>query len=181
MPAGLLMGAMIVGDSTSATILLSIVFAVALTKKIDNIAFKLGVASLLVIPIVYRHMVAVQWLPLIILTAAGVVDELGNDIGDWIRKRRAVAETLRKPHKDPLSIPQTLEEVLFNRGAMKLTILALAVAGTFPPIYLIAFLAFDATYVLAEKTAAIDLKNRLHISGNGRTHKPKEKQITLQT
>ena len=70
----------------SATILLAILLGVLLKKKIDNYAFLLGFFIILVIIIPFG--IELMILPLIFLTTAAVLDELGNDITDNNKKSR---------------------------------------------------------------------------------------------
>ena len=68
-------------DPTSATILFSILLAVLLSGKIDNLIF--GVCTLILLSVLFlTQMSAILWIPLFILTLAGIIDEKGNDYVD---------------------------------------------------------------------------------------------------
>jgi hypothetical protein len=114
-------------DSISATVLFSILFAVLLAGKVDNLAFKLSSIALIVIFLLTpaSHLLLV---PFFALTVMGVVDEKGNDYVD--------------SHK----IGEVGEFFFAHRCGMKLGILGLCVVSLLPWVYLIAFLAFDTAY-----------------------------------
>jgi hypothetical protein len=128
---GLVMGYFIAVDHYSAVIFVAIVLSVAIFRKVDNIAFYIGVLLVLVVPIalaVYRNHFEFNWLALGILTLSGFADELGNDLAD--------AEKMRGLGR----------KFFLYRFTMKLGMLVLTAYGFFPPIYFVAFLAFDTAY-----------------------------------
>jgi len=141
-PGALLMGFLMVLDSTSATIFLAVVLGVAVTQKIDTIAFKLAVLILILVPVVFRQVIEIQWVAFGLLVIAGIGDEYGNDWADRVlngngskKKRKSLIESI-------------LNKFLLQRPLMKLLIIILTVTAFFHPIYLIAFLTFDASYSL---------------------------------
>nr|AAU82986.1 conserved hypothetical protein [uncultured archaeon GZfos1D1]QNO56985.1 hypothetical protein MGAOFDBH_00002 [Methanosarcinales archaeon ANME-1 ERB7] len=114
-------------DSVSATILFSILFAVLLTGKIDNLIFKVSTIALISI-LFLTQMLNLLWIPLVFLTLMGVADEKGNDYVDN-------HATLK------------LVEFLFSyRFCMKMGLLSLCILTLLPWLYLLAFLAHDGAY-----------------------------------
>ena len=114
-------------DSVSATILFSILFAVLLTGKIDNLIFKVSTIALISI-LFLTQMLNLLWIPLVILILMGVADEKGNDYVDN-------HATLK------------LVEFFFSyRFCMKMGLLSLCILTLLPWLYLLAFLAHDGAY-----------------------------------
>jgi hypothetical protein len=114
-------------DSFSATVLFSILFAVLLSGKIDNLAFKMSAIALIFV-LVLTRMLNFSLIPLFVLTVMGIADEKGNDYVD-----------IHKLSK--------LGEFFFShRCSMKMGILGLCTVSLLPWLYLCAFLAFDAAY-----------------------------------
>jgi hypothetical protein len=114
-------------DSLSATILFSILFAVILSGKVDNVTFKLSAIALIAI-LLSTRMLHLSWIPFLALTVMGVVDEKGNDYVDN-------------------HITGGFWEAFFaHRCGMKLGTVGLCVVALLPWLYLIAFLAFDTAY-----------------------------------
>lgn len=112
-------------DSSSGTILLSILLGVLLTGKIDNKVFGLSTAG------IFGSFVFLQkvlMLPLLFLSAAGVIDEKGNDYVDSHRSNRI------------------LQFFFLHRFTMKIGVSLLCLSGVFAWHYLVAFLLFDASY-----------------------------------
>jgi len=116
-------------DPISATVLFSILFAVLLTGKIDNLIF--GICAIGIIAVLLlTQMLNLLWVPFSFLTLAGIIDEKGNDYVD----KHATAK---------------LVELFFSyRLCMKLVVLSLCILAVIPWLYLFAFLAFDASYEL---------------------------------
>jgi len=73
---GILMAYLVVTDSTSAMIFLAMVISLAITRKIDNIAFYIGTALILIIPVIFNGILKIQWFPFGILVLSGIVDEI---------------------------------------------------------------------------------------------------------
>jgi hypothetical protein len=136
-------------DSISATILFSILFAVLLTGKIDNLIFKVSTIALISI-LVLSQMLNLLWIPLLILILMGVADEKGNDYVDN-------HATL------------TLVEFFFSyRFCMKMGLLSLCILTLLPWLYLLAFLAHDGAYESVRILAKISV-----------AHQRKKKSVTL--
>ena len=121
--------AILLYDPISATILFSILLAVLLSGKIDNLVF--GVCTIIVLSALFlTQMSAILWIPLFFLTLMGIIDEKGNDYTD--------EHTTSKPVK-----------LFFSyRFCMKIAMLSLCILSVIPWLYLFAFLAFDASYEL---------------------------------
>ena len=82
---GLLWGYTMLINSFSATILLSVLLAVMLKGKVDNLALICGALTIIVfilIGIFFIDGVELMLLTLIFITTAGVIEEVGNDIID---------------------------------------------------------------------------------------------------
>ena len=131
MPLLAVFGAVVMTLSAeSATILGAIVVAVFLKGKIDTIAFKIGLISLIAI-LFFMGFFNFLWIPLIIIAIAGVLDEVGND---YVDKHLNVRKPIR---------------LFFEfRFVMKLAVLYFAAVGTFAWFYFFAFIAFDIAYAL---------------------------------
>jgi hypothetical protein len=112
-------------DSASATILLAILAGVLITGKIDNSIFGLSSAAILTS---FSYFQKVLLPPLVILTAAGVLDEIGNDYVDSHRTKGVV------------------QFFFLHRFSMKITLLGLSLAGFFALYYFMAFIFFDLAY-----------------------------------
>lgn len=148
-PLAILMGLLVVFDPISATIFLAVVLGVAVSKKIDNIAFQIAILTLIIVPILFHEIVRIEWFPFGFLVLAAIIDEYGNDWSDRYWMNRHLHKALNKKTDD--SILKRLGETLFShRPVMKITILLLALANYFNLIYFIAFLAFDWTYKIIE-------------------------------
>lgn len=112
-------------DTTSATILLAVLLGVLFTGKIDNSVFG---ASTSAIVASLAFMEKVIFLPLLVLTFTGIIDEKGNDYVDTHQTNKIIAF------------------FFLHRFTMKVGLLALSLAGVFAIQYLLAFLLFDISY-----------------------------------
>ncbi len=154
----ILMVLLIVFDSPSTIILLSILFTVAITKKIDNIAFYIGTGILLLILLTAMFLgigdqnVSLMWLPFSVLLFSGIIDEIGNDWSDvrCKKKRMYNLKNNLRNNFDNSPIKEFLEVFFAHRWTLKLTLFLLTVTTFFPYLYLIAFILFDLTYALVE-------------------------------
>jgi hypothetical protein len=148
-PGAILAGMLMAINDSTATIFFAIILGVALTKKIDNIAFQMSLFFLMLVPIFFSEYVKVEWLPFVLLLIAGVADEYTSDWADSTIKQR-LYDTARDI-KRKITLKQQILEMLFeHRIIMKLIILLLVLSRVFHPIYLIAFLAFDLSYKAVE-------------------------------
>jgi hypothetical protein len=118
-------------SAASATILGSIVLGVFLTDKIDWKAFQLGllIIGLLSISFFINHWMNFLFVPLIGLTVAGVLDEIGNDFVD--KKKKA---------------NQFVKHFFRHRFMLKLGVLLFSLLGFYGLEFVVAFLAWDVGY-----------------------------------
>lgn len=139
---GLLMAVLIALDSSSAIIFISIIFGVAISRKIDNIAFYLGVTVVFLISGAYRYFfssISIDWASVASLSLAGFLDELGNDLSDKNYFRGF------------------LKFFFKERFLLKLFIFGFVIMGIFHWAYLIAFLSFDLAYALVDRISSKNL------------------------
>lgn len=146
-PTAGLMAYLIIFDPPSTTIFLSILFIVAITKKIDNIAFYIGTAIILLLPIIFHDVMEIKWLPFGILIFSGILDEIGNDWADRRMKKKMVNYSNMKDS----FIHQFGEKFFLRRFMMKIAILFLVIFSLFHYTYFFAFLLFDLMYLLVEQ------------------------------
>lgn len=119
-------------DQFSATILLSILLGVALRGKIDNHAHIIGTA--VIIAVIPLSGIDFMLLPLLFLTAAAFLDELGNDVVDYI------------PSDNPTLLRRTVDYMFHQRWLTKIGILFVVLLGLFPMYFFLAILLFDIAY-----------------------------------
>lgn len=127
-------------DPISGTVLFSVLFAVLLSGKVDNLIFKLSSIALILI-LFQTQMLNLMLVPLAVLTVMGVADEKGND---YVDNNRA---------------PKLGVFFFLHRCSMKVGILGLCMAALLPWLYLIAFLAFDTAYEFANIFRYLDVPN----------------------
>lgn len=139
---GILWALVMLLSSESATILLAIFLSVLFAGKINNIAFQFG-SLIIVLGILFSGFFKFLWIPLIFITLAGIVDEIGNDIVD---------------KKKILNI--FLYYFFKYRFAMKLVVFSFALFNYFGWIYFFAFMAFDIAYEIVGSYSNRILANR---------------------
>ena len=135
-PLGILWAFTMIGNPYSATVLLAVIIGVLSKGKIDNLAHMLGFIVVLVAAILIR--VEILILPLILLSAAGVVDEAGNDVtgyDEMIKKSRAFKHRL-------------FMYLFTRRYLLKIALLYLVLINVFPIYLLIALILFDEAYLI---------------------------------
>ncbi len=121
-------------DMFSATILLAIVAGVIIKGKIDNISFILGVVVIIMGILLCHfliHPIQILFIPFLFFTAAGVLDETGNDIVDASHKKHSVAHYF-----------------FSRRYLLKVAVLYTVLLGVIPWYYLIATILFDELYII---------------------------------
>ena len=143
------MGGLIALDAPSATILLAVIIGVAVTRKIDAYPFYLGVIIVFTMIVLINNF-KIMWTGLLPLLIAGMLDEEFNNMAD---KKK---------------FPQILNTVFHYRPLMKLTVLGLAVYGMFGPIYFLAFLLFDLSYIAVEKVSESLGRTESHLERGGK-------------
>lgn len=132
---GILWAYTMIQDPIAATILLAVVLGVFLKGKIDNVAHGLGLAVIMVIVILAG--IQLLYLPLILLIAAAVLDEVGNDVVDYNRG-------VLNGHFTHRAVIVFFDQ----RWLTKLTILYVVLLGIFPWYYFLAMLLFDGAYLV---------------------------------
>lgn len=142
---GIIMAYLIITDPSSIEIFLALIIALAITRKIDNIAFYIGTGIALLLPIIFGSVINIQWIPFGILIFSGILDELGNDWADN-RKNKRLAKNLKNEDK----IEDFAEKFFLNRFSMKIAIGLLVILSFFDVLYLYAFVLFDLTYLLMD-------------------------------
>ena len=138
-----LLGMLIVGaNQFSATLSLSVAIGVYSKKKIDNPVHLLSF-SLIVIAFLLVFMVMdgeIMILPLIMLIAASLVDEAGNDISDYDKKLK----------KSKLFRHRFFVYFFGKRCTLKVVLLYMVLINIFPMYILVAIILFDETYTIVE-------------------------------
>ncbi len=121
----------------SATILLAVVIGVFLKGKVDNRAHLFAFFTFFIV-FVLSGIVQVMYLPLIFLSAAAILDEVGNDVIDY-----NMTYHRRKKFRYKFSL-----YFFGRRYLMKVALLFVVLMGVFPLYFLIAFILFDETYII---------------------------------
>jgi hypothetical protein len=129
---GLLAGYLIITDSTSTMILLSILIANAILRKIDNPGFYLGIIALIPVTVIFGNFIGMEWSTFGFLIAAALVDQYGDD---W-REGRKISKNL---------------DLFLHYGIIwKMGVLAAAILNLIPWIYFFAALVLDISYSYVE-------------------------------
>jgi len=126
-----------------------------LKGKIDNIAHLAGL--LVILGIVFIAGIQILYLPLIILTVAALLDEVGNDLIDKKRSKLSDGRLWQK----------TVLNFFDRRWTMKVAILALVMLQVVPWFFFVAMLFFDEAYILmrwVSNSGHINL--RVHLEGS---------------
>jgi hypothetical protein len=136
----------------AALLLTAITIGVLVKGKVDNIAF---IMAVLCIYVVYFFIGDWQFIlnpvyliPLVIISIAGVIDEVGNDFVD-------------KNNVYKKGFLGKLTHWFFEyRFVMKLVVLAFALLGTYPLLFFFAFFLWDIGYELVMHYSKHVLRNR---------------------
>ena len=130
-------------DEASTTILVAVIIGVLLKGKIDNLAHLIGIVSIIsfsVMAILYLDGMEVMMLPLIFLTSAALLDEVGNDVIGYVHK-----------YQDDSRFRYKFTLYFFGRRyLMKAALLYLVLLGVFPLYFLLAFILFDEAYIIVD-------------------------------
>jgi hypothetical protein len=152
-------------DQISATILLAILLGVLLKGKIDNLAHFIGL--LIILGIVIGLGVEFLILPLIVLTVAALLDEVGNDFVD------------KKQYLHSVCWWQRIIGYFFDqRWAAKVAILGIVLLGIFPYYFFLAMLLFDGAYVFVNWVS--ETRQQKQREDNNRKLPSSEPLVTLQ-
>ena len=123
-------------DQVSATILLAVLLGVFIKGKIDNQAHILGLFVILAFIIISGIQLLI--LPLLMLVAAALLDEVGND----------VIEYDKKIHNEKRFSRKAFVSFFDQRLLTKLVILFVVIMGLFPWYFFVAMLLFDGAYLV---------------------------------
>lgn len=113
-------------DPAAATILAAVLLSVFVSGKIDNNAFWLGLIVTILLAFYLGGLVNFLWLPLIALTIAGFLDEMGNNFVG------------KKPKMNNL-----VQYFFEYRFIMKIVVFVFALFRFFDWVFFAAFIAFD--------------------------------------
>ena len=130
-------------NEISTTILLAVILAVLIKGKIDNYAHQIGLITIAIFSIFIIFFIdgnELMLLPLLLLTSAGLIDEVGND----------VIEYNKKFHKSGRFRYRFTLYFFGRRYLMKVAILYVVLLGIFPWYFLIAFILFDEAYIIMD-------------------------------
>jgi hypothetical protein len=133
---GILWAYMMIIDQVSATILLSVILGVFIKGKIDNQAHILGLFVIIILILISG--VELLFLPLLMLVAAALIDEVGNDVIEYNMKN---FDEGKFAHKAFISF-------FDQRWLTKLVILYVVLLGLFPWYFFVAMLLFDGAYLV---------------------------------
>jgi len=133
---GILWGITMALNNITGTLLLAILLAVLFKGKIDNVAHITGFLVIIFLLFVFGFF-SFLLIPLIFITIAGIIDEIGNDIAD----KKIV-------FSNNYFINIFFLKFFEFRFTMKLAVLAFALMNFFSLIYFVAFILFDLGYHL---------------------------------
>ena len=139
---GLLWAYTMLINEISATILLSVLIAVLLKGKIDNMAHLLGLITIIIFGVFIILFIdgnGLMLLPLIFLTSAAIIDEVGNDIIDYNNFKKNIRFRYR-----------FLIYFFGRRYLMKTAIIYISLLGLFPLYFVLAFIFFDESYIIID-------------------------------
>jgi hypothetical protein len=130
-------------NEVSTTILLAVILAVLIKGKIDNYAHLFGLLTIVIFSILIIFFIdgnEFLILPLMLLTSAGLIDEVGNDVIDYNKK---FLKSSRFRYRFSLYF-------FGRRYLMKVAILYVVILGIFQWYFLIAFILFDEAYIIMD-------------------------------
>jgi hypothetical protein len=133
---GILWAYTMIINPVSATILLAIILGVFIKGKIDNRAHILGLVVIILLLILFG--IELLWLPLIMLIAAAMLDEVGSDAIDYNCKS---FDRNKFSHKVFIAF-------FDQRWLTKLAVLYVVLVGVFPWYFFVAILLFDGAYLI---------------------------------
>jgi hypothetical protein len=122
-------------NPVAATILLAVICGVLFKGKIDNLAHFAGLG--VICAIIFVAGVQLLIIPLVCLSCAALLDEIGNDIAD------------RKKEKMDLNKKTSKFIVSFfdQRWTLKVAILTFSIISVIPFLFFLAMLLFDYSYI----------------------------------
>ena len=125
----------------AATILLAVILGILIKGKIDNIAHGIGLLSIFIFYILLYIIfdgTVIYFIPLVFLSSAGVLDEIGNDVIGYNSE-------FSRNHSFGY---QFLKYFFGRRHFMKVALIYLFVVAGFPLYFFVAFLFFDEAYMM---------------------------------
>ncbi|MBS3802538.1 MAG: hypothetical protein KGY65_07305, partial [Candidatus Thermoplasmatota archaeon] len=125
----------------AATILLAIILGVLIKGKIDNVAHAIGLISIIIFYVILWYVfdgVIIYFMPLFFLAAAGVLDEIGNDV---------ISYNNEFSHNHSFGF-QFFKYFFGRRHFMKVALIYLFIVAGFPLYFFVAFLFFDEAYMM---------------------------------
>ena len=140
---GILWAYTMFANEISTTILLAVIFAVLIKGKIDNRAHIIGLVTIVIFSVFVIFFIdgsGLMMLPLVLLTSAGLIDEVGNDVIGYNKK---FLNSGRFRYRFSLYF-------FGRRYLMKAAILYLVLFGIFPLYFLLAFIFFDEAYIMMD-------------------------------
>ncbi len=138
---GLLWAFTMILHPMAATILLAVILGVIVKGKIDNIAHIIGLISIFIFYLILYILfdgIVIYFIPLFFLAAAGVLDEIGNDVISYNNE-------FSSNHSFGY---QFFKYFFGRRHFMKVALIYLFIAGGFPLYFFVAFLFFDEAYMM---------------------------------
>jgi len=124
-----------------ATILLAVILGVLIKGKIDNVAHAIGLGSIIIFYVILWYLfdgVIIYFMPLFFLAAAGVLDEIGNDV---------ISYNSEFSHNHSFGF-QFFKYFFGRRHFMKVALIYLFIVAGFPLYFFVAFLFFDEAYMM---------------------------------
>jgi hypothetical protein len=125
----------------AATILLAVILGVLVKGKIDNVAHALGLSCIFIFYVILYIIfdgIVIYFIPLFFLAAAGVLDEIGNDVISY-----------NSEFSNNHSFGYQFFKYFFGRRHfMKVALIYLFIVGGFPLYFFVAFLFFDEAYMM---------------------------------
>jgi len=125
----------------AATILLAVILGVLIKGKIDNVAHAIGLGSIIIFYVILWYLfdgVIIYFMPLFFLAAAGVLDEIGNDV---------ISYNNEFSHNHSFGF-QFFKYFFGRRHFMKVALIYLFIVAGFPLYFFVAFLFFDEAYMM---------------------------------
>ncbi len=125
----------------AATILLAVILGVLIKGKIDNIAHVVGLVSILIIFVflfILYDGTVIYFIPLLFLSSAGVLDEIGNDIISY-------NDDFSQNHSFGY---QFFKYFFGRRHFMKVALIYLFLVGAVQLYFFVAFIFFDEAYMM---------------------------------
>jgi len=125
----------------SATLLLAVILGVLVKGKIDNVAHVAGLVSIIVFYAILWFIydgIIIYFTPLLFLAAAGVLDEIGNDVISY-------NEEFTNNHSFGF---QFFKYFFGRRHFMKVALIYLFIVAGYPLYFFVAFLFFDEAYMM---------------------------------